>query len=489
MALEAKVSQKLSYEELAFPNYINTHTALSLPAKVRGEDKIIEVPFSDIPKACVLGGINFLNIGYTRGGKSQMMMDILRGYFNGDTETCPNGRGNLLYGRNEFTADAYFMDINQEEIGEGQGLLSKARVQNEKRIRALCTTLDELNLCISQKQVEYFMIGEGRHQGISLGEEEYHLLMSACNLDRINGDFAGTSEINKALLNRFGVTLDHDFFAPTEADRNKFEMAKQTGKLKLAPLRDLSPQILEAYREISQRTRSFNPLFAAYSRFISSGLEYCEKDADKRKKKIWPSNCASCDFPNKDLCSLVKHSPTGTIEAVKRFATSMAYLIELKHGSEVVVDPFDLMLESYKFTTYHGALNSLLTISDFSGEDQEQMNKAVFELRKAVAPIKHYLEESILLAERESAVSTNFCRIRKPDGSEVVFPENGSVHARLKETNEGLAKIAKNKKISYETFNPFENLAQSTGLSINWLPSFLEFVRDYYQAQKSEEIK
>lgn len=485
MASEINEFVELNYEELALHNYKNSHIAMSLPAKVKGEDRIIEVPFSDIAKACVLGGINWLNIGYTRGGKSQLMMDIARGYFGGDAEQ--DGKANWLNARNEFSADAYFMDLNQDKFGEGKGLISKARVPNERHISSLCTVIDELNLCIPQKQVEFFGIGEARHQGISLGKEGYHLLMSACNLDRINGDFAGTSEINKALLNRFGVTLDHDFFSPTETDRNEFEMAEKTGKIKLAPPQDLSQKILQAYKEIGQRAKAFNPLFSAYSRFISSGLEHCEKDNDKKKKKIWPSNCASCDFPNRGLCSLVKNSPTGTIEAVKRFANSVAYLLELKYGKDISLDPFDLVLESYKFTTYHGALNSLLAIADFSGEDQEQMNKVVSEMKKAINPIKSFLEKSISLAEKEGVVSTTFCKITAPDGREVLFPKDGSLHKKLEESNERLAEMEK-PKILYSAINPFENYEQSTGLGIKWLPSFLEFVRDYYKSQNKQKI-
>ncbi len=481
----------ITYKDFDLHNYRNTFPAVTLTVLKDGKPETIQLPFSDMPKICVFGGINFLNIGDTRHGKSQLLMDIARGYFNGDSDLDPDGKTNILFARNEFSGESYFMDIDQDKVGEGKGRLSEARIPNERRTNALATLLDELNLTIPQKQVEFFGMGEGRHQGISLGQDSYHLLMSACNLNRVNGDFAGISDINRALLNRFGVTFDHDYFSPTEDDKNEFLKTEATGKMKMALLRDLSPTILNIYKEIGRRTKEFNPYMEAYFRFITSGLGYCNWDTQSKKRKLWPSHCAECNFGNKDLCSLVKQSPTGTAETVKRFAHSMAYLIELKYGKDVIVDPLELVLEAFKFTTFHGNLNSSITLPYFYGEDQDQMNKAIEELRKAIEPVRGKIDQCIELA-KQGILETNFIKLGSSE-----FPAQCKEFEYLKSKNKELNRLGK-PEIQYEQFSPFTDFKtdassgkvvllyeEEKGLGISWFLPFIKFVSEYY---KNKEV-
>jgi hypothetical protein len=476
------MTEKLTYEELNFPTFVNTHTALALNVHtLQGESKIIELPLSDAIKASVLAGCSFLNIGDTRCGKSQVMMDIHRNYFGGDADL--GGKSNWHVARNDFSAEGYFMTLDQSKIGEGKGMLSKARVPIADRITAMVNGIDEINLALPEVQVEFFGIAEGRHKGIELGRNGYHLFMSSCNMNRINGDFSGTSQINRALLNRFGATFDFDYYRRTDADDDTLAQREVSGRLNLAPARDISDKILAAYTDIRQAAAHREPSLDAYIRFFSSGLDYCNKDAlDKRKKKIWPTLCTNCDFRDqnneKGLCSLVKQSNTGTTGMLKRFALGINYLVQLKHG-EVIVDLFELALESFKFTTYHGNLNGMEVLSTYSGEDQEQMRDVVQRTRATISPLKPYIDRAIEKAT-EGIEETRFIRLQV----------GGETHEKIYSEADKSGLDALSPKPTYEVFDPFtdkvdgKTFAERTGIRVDWFPGYLKKLAQHYRESK-----
>ncbi len=149
------MNEKPTYEELHLPTFVNSRTALVLRAYDKeGKASLIDVLFSDIPKAGVLSGCSMLSIGDTRCGKSQLMMDIHRNYFGGSVD---NGcKSNKIVARNNFVAESFYRTIDQDRIGEGKGMLSEARVPVDRRVTALFTNIEEINLAIPEVQVEFF---------------------------------------------------------------------------------------------------------------------------------------------------------------------------------------------------------------------------------------------------------------------------------------------------------------------------------------------
>ncbi|MBU4069647.1 MAG: hypothetical protein KJ646_01570 [Nanoarchaeota archaeon] len=457
-------SDRLVYEDLHFPTYVNSRTAMVLGYNNGKEDRVLEVPVSEVMKAVELAGGSVLNVGDTRTGKSQAMMDIHRHHFGGDADS--GGRANWIVARNDFTADGYYMTIDQSKYGEGNGMLSEARVPVEKRVKALATSVDEINLAIPEMQVEYFGIGEGRHRDIELGEEGYFLFQASCNMNRVNGDFAGTSKINRALLNRIMVTIDHDRYRRTDEDDDVLSERTASGRLNLAPIRDISGKILSVHNEIKKASSKREPWSDAYLRILSSGLDYCEKDKDKLKKRAWPIRCGDCDFSQKDLCSLVKHSNTGTVGALKRFMLGTDYLMKLKHGN-ISIDPLDLMLESFKFTTYHGNLNEIEINSRYYGEDQELMEDVVDKLREKIEPVKKYIDLAV-----DNAFNNNLPELRFIDIGA------GQDKKSIVYSQENLSKLDKiksqGKQLEFRVVAPFDNFASDTGIRMDWLKGYLE---------------
>ncbi len=445
----------IEYTNLEYPNFVNNHPAIEITGyKKDGSKKRVILPLHDVPKIAEISGCSVLNIGDTRCGKSRLMRDIHQYHFGGDADNT--GRANWNVARNDFTADGYFMTVDQAKIGQGKGILAEARVPVTKRIKALCNIMDELNLAIPEIQVEFFGPAEGRHKDLLLGQDDYHLFMASCNLNRINGDFAGTSQINRALLNRMGITIDFDYFPIPDEDWNTI-----MGKSKNESLRDISDKILEAFKEINKAATKTDPWLDAYLRIFSSGLDYCNKDTNKRKKRVWPIKCGNCDFTGKELCSIVKQSTTGTQELMKKFATGINYLINLKHPGFVSLEPLDLALETFKFTTYHGNLNGLEIASEYAGEDQELMQDVITKIRDTIdETTKDYIDLTI-----DSAVKGN------PETRIITLKGENRIY-----TPKEKGKLQKN-KISHriiDTAQTFNEFGENTGIRLDWIPNYLK---------------
>jgi hypothetical protein len=93
----------LTYEELDFPTFVNTRKAMEVTGWKGNKKERIVLPLSDVVKIAVLSGASLLNIGDTRSGKSQVMMDIHRNWLGGDADDT--GRSNWNIARNDFTAE------------------------------------------------------------------------------------------------------------------------------------------------------------------------------------------------------------------------------------------------------------------------------------------------------------------------------------------------------------------------------------------------
>ena len=90
---------KLTYEQLRFPNYRNTNTAVRLRVNVDGKIETISLSLSDLVYAAEIAGLNMLAVADTGRGKTQLMTDIAWHHFGGDQES---GNANWADGRPSF---------------------------------------------------------------------------------------------------------------------------------------------------------------------------------------------------------------------------------------------------------------------------------------------------------------------------------------------------------------------------------------------------
>ncbi|MFH1972462.1 MAG: hypothetical protein ABIJ18_03235 [archaeon] len=384
---------ELTYDELVFPNYVNSNTAVRLRANIDGRLQTLELSVCDMAYAIELAGLNSLWLSDTGRGKTQLMSDIAWHHFGGDQE---EGDANWADGRPSFDITDLF-ERTQVDLESGKFDSDTARQVKANRIRRMFFGVDEINRAPNPRQNEFFDLADGKYtfngRRLDLGKEGYAIFMATANLNKMNGDFSGTFELDRALLNRAHVTidLDHPDFRPTVEDEMLIEEGKANPKVDIAPAQNLSGKILTANKEIMATARQLNPYFTAFRFLIGRGLDYCATDKYDEKGSNFPMLCAECDDTGKDLCSRVKGSSERTLPAVKSLAYALSYIAKLKTGKEVEIDPLDATLQAFRFTTYHGNLNELMAEDQYAMRKQIMMDETVEKLSGVVDVLRPYL--------------------------------------------------------------------------------------------------
>ncbi|MFH1682868.1 MAG: hypothetical protein ABIA37_03655 [Candidatus Woesearchaeota archaeon] len=449
---------KLTYQELELPNYVNSNAAVRLKAKIGNETKIIELTIPDIVYAAEIAGLNTLFVSDTGKGKTQLMTDVAWHHFNGDRN---GGKANLVVGRADFEIEDLLVRTQVDLSAGGYDSRTVRQIDPERASR-LFFGVDEINRAPKPRQNDFMdlAVGERNFNGanIQLGRDGYSLFMASANLNKLNGDFSGTFELDRALLNRAHLTfdLDHPDFKPTAEDEMIIEERKASPKVDVAKPQDLSAKILAANQEISQKARKLDPYFTAFRFLIGRSLDHCEKDRYKEKGTTFPMLCSDCDYSSQEdnICSLVKASSERTLPAVKSLAYALAYVAELKLGKKVEIDPLDAALQAFKFTTYHGNLNEITAQQDYAARKQIMMDETVGRLSSAVELLKEYVP----LMQEGSSEYVKF-----------TLGENETKAPRTKQIIQTLTQ----KGISYQETDLKTEL-QAKGLGTDWVDPYIK---------------
>lgn len=381
---------KLKYEDLEFPNYVNT------------KQEFYNLNVSDLVKAAVLAPLNILLVGDTGTGKTQLAKDIFNYFFGGNKKE--GGKGIFIRVHPEI--DIYneiFTELNIE----------KARRELTDNIDALIYFVDELNRAPVVAQNQFFGLGDGvmdyKGKSIKLGNEEYHLLIATANIG--NSEFQGTFDTDKALYNRLHIAFDFDYdmLKPTFEDKFLLDSLKADPNVKEAPKRDISDKIIEASKEISEISKNLSLEEYAVLNYLRFGLDNCMKYG--RKEKVWPLNCQDCEYnKNSDLlCYLIK-APSGerTLNVVKRYAAALYYLAKLK-DQNVEIDPVDLMFKSFEIAgVYQLLLNPQILRQDYYEQNPIMMAKVVEKLKEDYKNNKDYIITSLEQAQKGKKITRFF---------------------------------------------------------------------------------
>ncbi|MEK6874644.1 MAG: hypothetical protein AABX52_02740, partial [Nanoarchaeota archaeon] len=289
------------YNKLQFPNYRNSSTALTINGEKGGKPVQFKLNFCELVQSVELAGLSGLFVSDTGRGKSQLVSDITWHHFGGYDQ---GGRANWADGRPNFEITDLF-ERQYVDLSSGSYDSDKARQLNEDRIKRMLFVVDEINRAPKLKQNEFFDLAEGKYafkgQRLALGTGGYCVFFATANLNKLNGDFSGTSELDRALLNRAHVTIDmdHKDWRPTPEDKIAIRKAKENPRLDIPAPQDISDHIIAMNKLVRADATSFSPYFQAVQFLIDEGLGYCDKDAYKDKGPVWPTKCAECDFTNK----------------------------------------------------------------------------------------------------------------------------------------------------------------------------------------------
>ena len=447
---------KLTYEKLKLPNYRNNNTAVRLRAKVDGKLETIGLSLTDVVFAAELAGLNMLAVADTGRGKTQLMTDLAWHHFGGDQE---NGNANWADGRPSFDITDLF-ERTQVDLDSGKFDSDAVRQVKKDKVRRLFFGVDEINRAPNPKQNEFFDLADGKYtfngQRLDLGREGYSLFMATANINKTNGDFSGTFELDRALLNRAHITLDldHKDFRPTPEDELEIEERKVNPRVDVAEPQDISQEIIQINQEIRKEARNLDPYMAAFRFLIGRGLDYCETDMYK-DKAAFPMLCGECNFSGKDLCSLIKGSSDRTIPAVKSLAYALSYIAELKTGKKIEVDPLDAALQAFRFTTYHGNLNDIEAEERYKERRQAMMDDTVGKLSDRVDILRPYIP--IILGGYSPVI--------------VRYTFSGKKEQRTVRTEE-LVKKLKKSQISF-TETDLRTELKEKGIGTDWVDSYV----------------
>jgi hypothetical protein len=383
----------LTYEDLRFPNYVNTREVFA------GLD------VSDLAKAAVLAGLNLTLVGDAERGKTQLAKDIYRHFFGGDFSR--NGQGVFVRANQE--TDVHNEIFSQLNIEQGTR-------ESTKALEALVFFVDELNRLHPIGQNQFFGMGDGamdfKGKEIELGRERYHLLLTTANIG--NGEFEGTFGIDKAMLSRLHVVLDldHNEMKTTYSDRRKLRDRVADPNIKSAPLRDLSGKILNSFHEIEKMTESSDLETLAVMDFLAEGLDNCQRYSGEGKDRRWPMACQDCPF-NKEkerpLCARIKSPGQRTMQAVRKYAAALEYLAKLKNP-EIKIERHELIFEAFGIV---GAYKQLLNPSELRenyGHNPAVMARVLGKLREDYASVRDYILGSLEMAQRGEVVTQFYQR-------------------------------------------------------------------------------
>ncbi len=452
----------ITYDDLKFPNYTNSSIAVRLPAKIGGELKTIELTLADVVYAAELAGLNMLFISDTGKGKTQLAEDIVRHHFGGYEQN--NGNANKTQGRAGFDIEDLFIR-SQADLTTGKYDSKAVRKIDENRIKRLCNYVDELNRAPKPKQNDFFDFADGNFElgGTSyrIGQDSYTLFIATANLNKLNGEFSGTFEMDRALLNRAHLTidLDHKEFSPTPRDKIQIRKRKTSPRCDMAEPQDISSKIIDAHKEIIAM-KANDPYMTAFEFLIDNGLNYCEKDKYKEKVAAFPMLCVECneDCKKEGLCSLLKGASERTVDSIAPLAYALSYIASLKFAKDIQISPFDAAVQAFRFTTYHGNLNDNICREEYAGRKQAMMDGAVNKLEEAVNIVKDYIP-AMIEGKTPELVLYNL------RGNEVLSPNSELIKTELEQ-----------KEIPYQIRRLKDEL-KAKGIGTDWVDDYRQEVK------------
>ncbi|MBS3162993.1 hypothetical protein J4467_03630 [Candidatus Woesearchaeota archaeon] len=391
-----------SYNDFQLPVYQNTNAASTLIGRDSlGELVTVRLSIPDIILAAIFARQNVLLISDSGKGKTQLVKDISHRYFGGSGE---KGLSNFLKAKRD-TYVAELFEFTQADVSGGRFDSRTARRLDLTKVSRLVNIVDELNRAPPITQSDCLDLAEGsgsfRGDTYELGRNGYSVFIATVNLDK-NGsrDFSGTFQMDRAMLGRSHLTLDldHPSFSPTEEDEAILdERGYDTPGIKSSQLKDLTPFILEQYQIIKEQSKNLSLERKIFRYLIGRSFGFCNKDSLNDKQGMFPDGCGSCD--DQRFCQEVRAVSERTQQTLMGLPYGLGIVAELKHGSPVGFSLGDLLLESFRFTAFHGNLNSRLVNDQYHGRSQAMMDHVVSELRTILNSIYPFINQNYLEPE------------------------------------------------------------------------------------------
>lgn len=302
--------------ELTAPTYQNTTSVLTLAG----------VPFTmwDVCKTALAARLNVGLGGGAGSGKSQLLNDLQGLYGNNATK---------VLGRNDLDVKTLFRQLKFEKLSEalknGGTVSQRDLAQITAEIHKPFFRVEEITRCVEAVQNQLFNVFEGY---VELDGVDYPLgggtLETFKDIDGTewkrnvlysvgvwstnfgNGQYTGTSTMDKAMKERTHLIIDADNFYPRPKDLDGILLGS-AGEVRLKSEEkpeDRTATFQKAFAYLKQKSMTPDPeefgqellLF----RYLVWGLDYIPSpaaDNSKRKmKEVWPSKAEEEDLGTSD---------------------------------------------------------------------------------------------------------------------------------------------------------------------------------------------
>lgn len=214
--------------------------------------------------------------------------------------------------------------------------------------------------------------------GIKLDEGSYfHSAIASANI----GNYAGTSPIDSALLDRSHLILDIDNFTPTTCDFAEIVSGATTPKIITVKPEDHTQEITEIYSKVKDIRLTFDALVALL--YLRKGFDYCSHPENPAHSKSpilssIPDICEGCNALGEG-CGFISPLPTRSAKAVTLLAKGLKVVSDSKAEkiSKLRVDYHDVLSAFCLVGPYSEILDQHWTDKEFLGNQQVAITNIV----------------------------------------------------------------------------------------------------------------
>ena len=313
---------------------------------------------TDLVDACLLGKLNLFLQGDTGSGKTQLAADAMS-YF-------PD-KSVFILGRNDMDVREIFQQINLDVLRTGK---SSAEVKElTDRVDCHLIVVDELTNCVPAVRAQLFNLFDGyieiNGKKYDIGKG-YSLGIATGNLGQKFTE--SSNDLGRALKDRMHVTIDTDYFRPGPGDTLEILAENRDPRVKFSEDIDRSEEIMKSSEDLRFKEVPFDKFLI--SNYFVHGLDYCEVEGGEARSKTKKGDA----WPNQ-----VSNHSRGSDEALifpssMRAAKSIIILsqaldeIARRKGAETI-DPFESMMQSYKFVSANsGVLDEAAVKANYDGD-------------------------------------------------------------------------------------------------------------------------
>ena len=357
----------------------------------RNETEILPgITAENVVDACLRRRLNLFVLGETGEGKTQLENDIL-GLFGNN--------GFFEQGRNDLTIKEMFTRLNLEKLRTAK--TSEEVKEFTQHMGHPVYVIDEMTRCIPAVQNQFFNLFDGfitvDGRKYRLGYKGYSIGIASGNVG--NGRYVGTSETDRALMDRMHLILDVDYFPKTANDTLEVLAAKSDPRVSDASCEERTEDIIKMHELLNQKKPTLLQHIAAL--YLVHGLDYYSDNKgsgqSKRKSK---NSCPGCVQGHEKGSDAALIFPFSTRAAISALSLAQAFSEIRKEKETPYVSSIEPVFDTaYLIGAQSGVLHPSAVDAHYNSNPYTAMNAVVEGIRAEFAEKADALKEAIKAAK------------------------------------------------------------------------------------------